>query len=210
MHVERTPAADSTAARVALWRALHVQVDPPPHVLEDEIGLQAGGPGRRLAPPSGHGPAGARAFSAPPLWHALVSSRIWSWKGWPRRRPVRHPRSGPGHFRPAQAGDRLRPARIRGRPAWPSSLEATAPDRPRLRHPGVAAVRAGRLRGGRRLVERLGLPASMPASPRSWPPLASACTSPRTRSRPRCARSRRSLRDPHCHDVPAATRTRGA
>lgn len=31
---------DSTAVRVALWRALHVQVDPPPHVLEDEIGMQ--------------------------------------------------------------------------------------------------------------------------------------------------------------------------
>ncbi|WP_233855870.1 class I SAM-dependent methyltransferase [Paraburkholderia sp. HD33-4] len=33
-------APDSTAARVALWRALHVQADPPPHVLEDEVGLQ--------------------------------------------------------------------------------------------------------------------------------------------------------------------------
>jgi methyltransferase (TIGR00027 family) len=31
---------ESTAARVALWRALHVAIDPPPHVLEDEIGLQ--------------------------------------------------------------------------------------------------------------------------------------------------------------------------
>jgi methyltransferase (TIGR00027 family) len=31
---------DSTAVRVALWRALHVQVDPPPHVLEDELGLR--------------------------------------------------------------------------------------------------------------------------------------------------------------------------
>lgn len=31
---------ESSAARVALWRALHVQVDPPPHVLEDEIGLR--------------------------------------------------------------------------------------------------------------------------------------------------------------------------
>jgi methyltransferase (TIGR00027 family) len=31
---------DSTAARVALWRAMHVQLDPPPHVLEDEIGLR--------------------------------------------------------------------------------------------------------------------------------------------------------------------------
>ncbi len=33
-------APDSTAARVALWRALHVEVDPPPHVLEDAIGLK--------------------------------------------------------------------------------------------------------------------------------------------------------------------------
>ncbi|HEY3820016.1 MAG TPA: class I SAM-dependent methyltransferase [Polyangiaceae bacterium] len=32
--------ADSTAVRVALWRAMHLQVDPPPHVLEDEIGLK--------------------------------------------------------------------------------------------------------------------------------------------------------------------------
>lgn len=31
---------DSTAVRVALWRAMHVQVDSPPHVLEDEIGLR--------------------------------------------------------------------------------------------------------------------------------------------------------------------------
>jgi methyltransferase (TIGR00027 family) len=37
---------DSTAARVALWRALHVKVDPPPHVLADTIGLQL------LAPPA--------------------------------------------------------------------------------------------------------------------------------------------------------------
>src|SRR6266853_855051 len=36
---EQTAAPDSTAVRVALWRAMHVQVDPPPHVLEDEIGL---------------------------------------------------------------------------------------------------------------------------------------------------------------------------
>src|SRR6202034_3660455 len=33
-------APDSTAARVALWRALHVEIDPPPHVLEDKIGLE--------------------------------------------------------------------------------------------------------------------------------------------------------------------------
>lgn len=37
---QRQAAPDSTAARVALWRALHVQADAPPHVLEDEVGLQ--------------------------------------------------------------------------------------------------------------------------------------------------------------------------
>ncbi|MCK7624444.1 class I SAM-dependent methyltransferase [Streptomyces sp. RS10V-4] len=37
---------DSTAVRTALWRAMHVQIDPPPHVLVDEIGL-------RLAAPEG-------------------------------------------------------------------------------------------------------------------------------------------------------------
>ncbi|WP_437306264.1 class I SAM-dependent methyltransferase [Sorangium sp. So ce388] len=37
-------AADSTAVRVALWRALHVQADPPPHVLEDEVGLKLAAP----------------------------------------------------------------------------------------------------------------------------------------------------------------------
>ncbi|MGH9716061.1 MAG: class I SAM-dependent methyltransferase [Candidatus Acidiferrales bacterium] len=36
----RAAAPDNTAVRVALWRALHVQIDPPPHVLEDEIGLK--------------------------------------------------------------------------------------------------------------------------------------------------------------------------
>jgi methyltransferase (TIGR00027 family) len=35
---------DSTAVRTALWRALHVQLDPPPHVLEDEVGLALADP----------------------------------------------------------------------------------------------------------------------------------------------------------------------
>ncbi len=30
---------DSSAVRVALWRALHLEVDAPPHVLEDTLGL---------------------------------------------------------------------------------------------------------------------------------------------------------------------------
>lgn len=33
-------APESSAARVALWRALHLEVDAAPHVLEDKIGLQ--------------------------------------------------------------------------------------------------------------------------------------------------------------------------
>ncbi|MFD4628733.1 class I SAM-dependent methyltransferase [Streptomyces sp. NPDC058284] len=33
-------APDSTAMRTALWRALHLQVDQPPHVVEDEVGLR--------------------------------------------------------------------------------------------------------------------------------------------------------------------------
>jgi methyltransferase (TIGR00027 family) len=40
MHHEQTAAPDSSAVRVALWRAMHLQVDPPPHVLEDAIGLR--------------------------------------------------------------------------------------------------------------------------------------------------------------------------
>jgi methyltransferase (TIGR00027 family) len=41
MQDKQTAAApDSTAMRVALWRGMHVQVDPPPHVIEDKIGLE--------------------------------------------------------------------------------------------------------------------------------------------------------------------------
>jgi methyltransferase (TIGR00027 family) len=46
MAEEPTAAPDSTAVRVALWRAMHVEVDAEPHVIEDEVGL-------RLAAPDG-------------------------------------------------------------------------------------------------------------------------------------------------------------
>jgi methyltransferase (TIGR00027 family) len=61
---EQSATADGTAVRVALWRALHVQIDPPPHVLEDEIGLQLAAPeeGWRLRPDMD--PAGTRWFRA--------------------------------------------------------------------------------------------------------------------------------------------------
>lgn len=45
MHADEQDAApDSSAVRVALWRALHVQVDAPPHVIEDEVGLALAAP----------------------------------------------------------------------------------------------------------------------------------------------------------------------
>jgi len=40
MQEKEIEAPDNTAVRVALWRAMHVEVDPPPHVLVDEIGLK--------------------------------------------------------------------------------------------------------------------------------------------------------------------------
>ena len=41
---EPSAAPDKTAIRVALWRALHVETDPLPHILEDEIGLRLAAP----------------------------------------------------------------------------------------------------------------------------------------------------------------------
>lgn len=44
---ESTAAPDSTAVRVALWRALHVLADAPPHVFTDTLGLQLAAPDDR-------------------------------------------------------------------------------------------------------------------------------------------------------------------
>ncbi|MBL1178904.1 class I SAM-dependent methyltransferase [Pantanalinema sp. GBBB05] len=40
MHDQPVAVPDNTAVRTALWRALHVEVDSPPHVFEDEVGLK--------------------------------------------------------------------------------------------------------------------------------------------------------------------------
>lgn len=55
---------DSTAVRVALWRAMHVQADPPPHVLDDEIGLQLAAPDDGWRTRGDMHPAGTRPFRA--------------------------------------------------------------------------------------------------------------------------------------------------
>jgi methyltransferase (TIGR00027 family) len=55
---------DSTAVRVALWRAMHVQVDSAPHVLDDLVGLQLVAPdGNWRERPDMH-PVGTRGFRA--------------------------------------------------------------------------------------------------------------------------------------------------
>ncbi|SDC51688.1 class I SAM-dependent methyltransferase [Paraburkholderia lycopersici] len=61
-----SPAAapDSTAVRVALWRALHVQVDDPPHVLADETGLQIAAPDANWRERPDMHPEGTRGYRA--------------------------------------------------------------------------------------------------------------------------------------------------
>jgi methyltransferase (TIGR00027 family) len=61
---DKASAPESTAVRVALWRAMHVLVDPPPHVLEDELGLRLAAPddGWRARPDMD--PVGTRGFRA--------------------------------------------------------------------------------------------------------------------------------------------------
>ena len=61
---EHADEPDSTAVRVALWRAMHVEVDPAPHVLEDVVGLQLAAPeGNWRDRPDMH-PLGTRGFRA--------------------------------------------------------------------------------------------------------------------------------------------------
>jgi methyltransferase (TIGR00027 family) len=57
-------APDSTALRVALWRAMHVQIDPPPHVLEDEVGLRLVAPDENWRQRPDMDPQFTRSFRA--------------------------------------------------------------------------------------------------------------------------------------------------
>jgi methyltransferase (TIGR00027 family) len=59
-----TGAPDGTAERVALWRAMHVQVDPPPHVLDDEVGLRLVAPADGWRDRPDMDPLGTRGFRA--------------------------------------------------------------------------------------------------------------------------------------------------
>jgi methyltransferase (TIGR00027 family) len=61
---QATATPDSTAVRVALWRALHVELDAPPHVLNDTVGLQLADPDPDWRSRGDMDPDGTRAFRA--------------------------------------------------------------------------------------------------------------------------------------------------
>ncbi len=61
---EHAATADSSAVRVALWRAMHAQIDAPPRVLEDEIGLQMAAPDSDWRRRPDMDPDGTRLFRA--------------------------------------------------------------------------------------------------------------------------------------------------
>ena len=62
--MNQTTAPDSTAVRTALWRALHVELDAPPHVLNDTVGLQLADPDPDWRSRGDMQPDGTRAFRA--------------------------------------------------------------------------------------------------------------------------------------------------
>jgi methyltransferase (TIGR00027 family) len=58
------PKPDNTAVRVALWRALHLEVDASPPVLDDSIGLQLAAPGEGWRSRPDMHPQGTSLFRA--------------------------------------------------------------------------------------------------------------------------------------------------
>jgi methyltransferase (TIGR00027 family) len=74
-------APDGTAVRVALWRALHLEVDAAPHVLTDDIGLRLAEPDPGWRSRGDMDPDGTRAFRASIVARArfvddLVAERV--------------------------------------------------------------------------------------------------------------------------------------
>src|ERR1700722_2601823 len=64
MHDTIAAVADQTAVRVALWGARHLEVDPPPHVFEDHVGLRLAAPDEGWRGRPDMHPQGTSAFRA--------------------------------------------------------------------------------------------------------------------------------------------------
>ena len=89
---------DSSAVRTALWRALHVQLDDPPHLLDDEIGLALVAPeGDWRKRPDMH-PSGTSPFRAAIVARTRFVEDLLVERG---HRSVHPPRGRTRHVRPA-------------------------------------------------------------------------------------------------------------
>lgn len=64
MNKNQVTIPDHTAVRVALWRAMHVQVDASPHVFSDEVGLKLVGPDDSWRQRPDMHPQGTRGYRA--------------------------------------------------------------------------------------------------------------------------------------------------
>lgn len=64
MNDQKDAVPDSTAVRTALWRAMHVQADQGPHVLEDELGLKLVAPDENWRQRPDMHPQGTSRFRA--------------------------------------------------------------------------------------------------------------------------------------------------
>ena len=137
---EQTGAPDSTAVRVALWRAMHVLVDPPPHVLEDEIGLRLAAPDDGWRERPDMDPRGTSGFRAAIVARArFIEDLVAEQAG---HGVTQYVILGAGLDTFAQRRPEIaaRPEGLRGRSARSPGLEAPAPDRARLRRSPTGCV----------------------------------------------------------------------
>ena len=148
MHDKGTATAESTAVRVALWRALHVQVDPPPHVFEDEIGLKLLSPDKDWRRRADMDPQFTRPFRASIVARARFIEDLVEEQA--VRALLNMSSSAPALTALPSESQRSRPAsnylRSTGRVLRRGNAGA---DRARLRCPGLATFCPDRFRGGR-------------------------------------------------------------
>ena len=178
---------DSSAVRTALWRALHVEVDEPPHLIDDEIGLALAAPDDGWRDRPDMHPLGTRPYRVGIVARTRYVEDLLVDEGITQYILLgagldtfvqRHPELG------GQVDG------VRDRPARPADVEAPTVGRARFRRARLAAARSPSTSrptttGGR----RSSTPASTPPQRRSCRRAACRCTSPRRRLPRRCAGS---------------------